>query len=76
MATYEDARRTQRDALRKLRSRYPEVSGLGIARIADGWGYKVNLRRRPRRKLPAQVDGVPVISEVVGNVVAVGAAHH
>ena len=73
MATYEDARRAQRDVLRKMRSRYPEVSGMGIARIADGWGYKVNLRRAPRRKLPTEVDGVPVVGEIVGRVAAVSA---
>lgn len=60
----------QKHALDVLLSKYPEVSGLGIARIRNGWGFKVNLRRVSKQKLPAAVDGVPVISEVVGDVVA------
>lgn len=70
MATYEDARKTQQHALRQLRSNHPEVSGLGIARIADGWGFKVNLRRPSKYELPPEVDGVPVVVEVTGRVVA------
>jgi hypothetical protein len=44
------------------------VVGIGITRIGDGYGLKVNLRSRPPADtpLPAEVDGVPVRVEVVG----------
>ena len=73
MATYEDAVRAQPQALDELLSAYPEVSGVGIAPIEDdGWAFKVNLRRPAEHDLPEAVGGVPVISEVVGRVVASG----
>lgn len=47
----------------------PHVTGVGIAPGAGGWSVKVNLDRdddRTRRQVPARVDGVPVVVEVVG----------
>ena len=74
MATYEDAVRAQPQALDELLFAYPEVSGVGITPVDDGWAFKVNLRRPAEHRLPEEVDGVPVITEVVGRVVASGAA--
>jgi hypothetical protein len=57
-------------AVKLLFARFPEVSGVGVTRVDDGWGLKVNLRRPSRKPLPRQLDGVPIVSEVVGEVVA------
>ena len=70
MATYEDALEAKPHALDELLSNHPEVSGVGIARSGTGWALKVDLRRPAGRDLPQEVDGVPVIAEVVGRVVA------
>jgi hypothetical protein len=42
------------------------VVGIGITRIDNGYGLKVNLSREADQKVPAEVDGVPVRHEVVG----------
>lgn len=44
------------------------VVGVGITKVGDGYGLKVNLRESPPAgtRLPAEVDGVPVRVEVVG----------
>jgi hypothetical protein len=70
MITFDTAKGAKPHALATLFPNYPEVSGLGIARVGDGWGFKVNLMRPPKRKLPTEIDGVPVVAEVVGEVTA------
>ncbi len=44
------------------------VVGIGINRVADGFGVKVNLSEPapPDADLPETIDGVPVRVEVVG----------
>ncbi len=44
------------------------VVGVGITRIGDGYGVKVNLGAAPEAdaKLPETIDGVPVRIEVIG----------
>ena len=46
------------------------VNGVGIAPSAGGYAVKVNLARplQPERALPDDIDGVPVIWEVVGTI--------
>lgn len=46
------------------------VVGVGITKVGNGYGLKVNLRRAPAKKaaLPSLVDGVPVVVDVVGAV--------
>jgi hypothetical protein len=68
MATFEDAQGAKPHVLQVLIKTYPEVSGLGITRVGNGWGFKVNLTRP--RQLPDQLDGVPLLPEVVGEVIA------
>ena len=48
--------------------RVADVNGVGITRVGDGYGLKVNLASTPKRwgALPGEVDGVPVTVEVVG----------
>jgi hypothetical protein len=42
------------------------VAGVGITRIGEGYGLKVNLEHLPDSPLPTDVDGVPLRVEVVG----------
>ena len=44
------------------------VVGIGITRVGEGYGLKVNLGADPTSEVPATVDGVPVKVEVVGKV--------
>ena len=45
------------------------VVGVGITRIGDGYGLKINLSEKVATDaLPEHVDGVPVKSEVVGTI--------
>jgi len=68
-ATLEQARGAKDEAL-KVFSRFAPVVGIGIARVGDGYGLKINLREPPdgKLKLPESVAGVPVRTEVVGAV--------
>lgn len=47
-----------------------EVSGIGIERLPDGFGLKVNLRRKPTNlgELPKSCRGVPIRYEVIGSI--------
>jgi hypothetical protein len=67
--TIEEVRSVKEKAGRVFR-RDARVVGVGITRIGDGYGLKINLSKAPRRgiRLPEQVDGVPVRVEVVGTV--------
>jgi hypothetical protein len=49
----------------------PELSALGVAILDGGFGLKVNLVRRSDRPIPTEIDGVPVIIEVVGEALCV-----
>lgn len=46
------------------------VAGVGVTRIGDGYGVKVNLREAPHAAttLPDEIDGVPVRVDVVGRI--------
>jgi hypothetical protein len=45
------------------------VVGIGITRIGDGYALKVNLRESVAENLlPTEVDGVPIKTEVVGEI--------
>ena len=63
-----------RDEARKAKNKAAQmlngsaaVTGIGLARLGDGWGVKVNLSAAPPRNLlPASIDGVPVQVEVTG----------
>ena len=52
---------------------HPAVVGIGLTRRETGWALKVNLRRAaPDLQLPAELDGTPIVTEVVGRIVARG----
>lgn len=66
-ATRQEAR-AAKIVLRALLSGLPELRGLGVA-FLDGGGHavKVLLQRRPAGiEIPDDVDGVPVLVDVVG----------
>jgi hypothetical protein len=47
------------------------VNGVGLARHRGGWAVKVNLvRPAPQLRLPSQIDGVEIQTDVVGPIVA------
>jgi hypothetical protein len=66
-ATLEQAR-AAKAAVHEQFSRLASVVGVGITRVDDGYGIKVNLRDEPPGgvELPELVCGVPVRVEVVG----------
>ena len=66
-ATLELAR-AAKPAAQRIFSALGEVVGVGITRVGDGYGVKVNLRLAPAAdvELPAVVVGVPVRVVVVG----------
>jgi hypothetical protein len=48
-----------------------EVVGVGVTFLDDGFAVKVNLRELPAScAIPDEIDGVPVIVEVVGPIQA------
>ncbi len=65
--TLDEVRRAKPQALAVFK-RLATVVGVGITRIGDGYGLLVNLQTAPLSggPLPADVDGVPVRVEVVG----------
>jgi hypothetical protein len=52
--------------LREQLAGVPGIQGIGIAVLDGGYGVKVNVRDSSQRNVPTDVDGVPVIVEVVG----------
>lgn len=65
----EAARAAKQKALTALEGR-AEINGVGITRVGTGYGIKVNLSVAPPASspLPQEVDGVPVVVEVVGRI--------
>jgi hypothetical protein len=42
--------------------------GVSMTRVGGGYGLKVNLRQSAASALPDDVDGVPITTEVVGEI--------
>lgn len=65
-ASLAQARAAKARAL-EIFSQFGDVVGVGLVRVGEGYGVKVNLQRPPAAtRLPRSVDGVPVTVEVVG----------
>ena len=65
-ATLEQARNAKPKLAAMLQD-IPEVRGIGIAILNGGFGLKVNLSAETcDRVIPTVVDGVPVITAIVG----------
>ena len=67
MATLEEARAAKEHAKLMLAD-VGGIHGIGIARLADGFGVKVNLARLLDEAIPDDLDGVPIVLEVVGQI--------
>lgn len=69
-ATLDEAR-AAKDRAMELFGSLADVVAVGITRVGEGYGLKVNLRSRPgaTASLPDDVDGVPVKFEIVGPLV-------
>jgi hypothetical protein len=66
-STLEEARAAKAKAAQLLEA-LPLV-GIGITRVGEGYGLKVNLSRSVcKGQLPTHVDGVPILAEVVGEI--------
>jgi hypothetical protein len=67
--TLDQARAAKPRALNEFR-RKTSVVGVGITRVGNGYGVKVNLAAAPAANvnLPDKIDGVPVCVEVVGKI--------
>ena len=63
--TLEAARRAKEKA-KALGAAAGEVIGVGLTRIGGSYAVKVNLRASVTNPLPQEIDGVPVVYEVVG----------
>lgn len=62
------AARAAKAKLSRALGAYPHVNGVGITRLGDGYGLKVNLDRTEGVDVPDHVDGVPVQVERVGRI--------
>jgi hypothetical protein len=62
--------RAAKERAKVLFARKASVVGIGITRVGDGFGVKVNLSEPPPpdAELPDTIDGVPVRVEVVGTI--------
>jgi hypothetical protein len=63
--TLDEARAAKTEATHRF-GVLASVVGVGITRIGDGFGLKINLSEQPKVALPTEVGGVPVLVEVVG----------
>ncbi len=63
-----DQARAAKAAAKRLLAGDINVVGIGITRIGEGYGVKINLTSEaaPGAAPPAEVEGVPVEVEVVG----------
>ncbi len=48
----------------------PQVNGVGLIRVGEGYGVKINLAEplEVGTELPEEVDGVPVVVEFIGRI--------
>jgi hypothetical protein len=68
-ATLERAR-AAKEKLREQLANLPELRGIGIAMLEGGYGVKVNLLRQPETLIPEDIDGVPIVTDIIGRVVS------
>jgi hypothetical protein len=63
-----DEARAAKERAKSLFAGKASVVGIGLTRIGDGYGVKVNLGAPPApdADLPESIDGVPVRIELVG----------
>lgn len=64
-ASLEQARAVKEEVARRLAGA-GEVVGVGLTKARGGYAVKVNLKEPPRGPVPDEVDGVPLLIDVVG----------
>ncbi|HTX11635.1 MAG TPA: hypothetical protein VME22_23640 [Solirubrobacteraceae bacterium] len=63
--------RAVKDQLAECLRGEPAVNGIGVTRHHGGWAVKVNLvRPAPQLRLPKQIDGVEIQTDLIGPIVA------
>lgn len=65
--TLDQARAVKKKAA-ALAGEVADVVGVGLTSRAGSFAVKVNLRAATEKALPDEVDGVPIVYEVVGTV--------
>jgi hypothetical protein len=63
-----DEARAAKERAKAIFAKEASVVGIGITRVGDGYGVKVNLDAPPAvdAEFPETIDGVPIRMEVVG----------
>ena len=61
--------RAAKAKLQTLLRKHPTVNGIGITRLEQGYGVKLNLSAPRDDRIPDEVDGVPIQVETVGPIV-------
>ena len=66
-----EAARAAKSKAKAIFGRYGDVNGVGITRVGEGYGVKINLVSLLSKRIdwPQRIDDVPVVVEVVGRVV-------
>jgi hypothetical protein len=64
-ATFDQARAAKDEAKRRLAGK-GEVFGVGVTKTKGGYAVKINLKEPPTGPVPNEVDGVPLVVDVVG----------
>jgi hypothetical protein len=68
MTDMDKARAAKMKVLSKVRS-IRGVNGVGLTKVGDRYAVKINLSNALQEgTLPDEIDGVPVVSEIVGTI--------
>ena len=73
--TLDAARAAKASALRRF-ARVPEINGIGLSRRGDGYAVKINCETEPSVEIPNSIDGVEVITEIVGKIRKLAGREH
>ncbi len=65
-----EAARAAKNKVMDLIAGVGQVNGVGITRVGDSYAVKINLSEQPAGgvQLPPEMDGVPIVVEVVGKI--------
>ena len=63
-----EAARKVKERAKEIFSRYGSVNGIGLTKLGERYAVKVNFEFEPidRASLPQNVEGVPVVVQVIG----------
>jgi hypothetical protein len=60
--------RAVKDRVKRSLGAAPGIVGIGLTRQGDGYAVKVNVDQEGAPLIPAQIEGVPIIVEIVGRI--------